>query len=79
MPTAPSAASAARATAARVVEQVIYGGRLLDRALETALATPDQRRATTAALGQGMTYGTLPWGQPLQSIPRQMLERALRS
>jgi hypothetical protein len=46
MSTAPSAASEARATAARVVEQVIYGGRLLDRALETALATPDQRACT---------------------------------
>ncbi|MEE9560876.1 MAG: 16S rRNA (cytosine(967)-C(5))-methyltransferase RsmB [Acidiferrobacterales bacterium] len=79
MPTAPSAASEARATAARVVEQVTYGGRLLDRALETALATPDQRGATTAALVQELAYGTLRWAEPLQYIARQLLERPLRS
>ncbi len=76
MPEAHNTASAARAVAARVVEQVIDRGALLDRALAQSTGA---RRARTAALVQEMAYGTLRWAMPLQHIARTLLERPLRS
>ncbi len=70
-------ASRARVVAAQVVDQVIHEGRLLDMALEHALAHAPQE--LNAALVQEMAYGTLRWAQQLAAIAARLLERPLRT
>ncbi|MFQ6021445.1 MAG: 16S rRNA (cytosine(967)-C(5))-methyltransferase RsmB [Acidiferrobacterales bacterium] len=69
------AGAQARATAARVIDQVLRHGRLLDAALEPALA--HAREDVPAALVQEMAYGALRWATQLQAITARLLKRPL--
>mgnify|MGYP003333013880 CR=1 FL=1 len=67
---APIDAPRARAIAAGIVAEVLYGGHLLDQALNSASArTP---------LIQELAYGTLRWAIQLQAIAARLLKKPLR-
>ena len=73
-----SPALAARATAARVVDEVLQAGRSLNAALEPALATLPPAKQSEAALIQEMVYGTLRWAIQLDGQLRAFLDKPLK-
>lgn len=77
MSTAPTTAAAARASAARVLAQVLVEGRYLDAALdELRRARPED---PDAALIQELCYGTLRWYHQLAGIAALFLARPLKA